>query len=247
MTTVALHYTTEELMAALIAREIRNGETVAVGTFSPIPASGALLAKASHAPDSEVFIMGSRDWWPFSEGSLEFFNLAQRGRFDFFFLSGAQIDRQGNINLHAIGDYSRPKVRLPGGAGSAMLYYMVKKVILFKTDHTVKSFVETIDFISSAASSPPALYRPGGLHLVITPLAVLVKNAGSGLLELLSFSPGASVEEVRANTGFNLPDFSGGVTETTPPAPEELALLRGPVRESIASIYPRFAGQAFKS
>jgi glutaconate CoA-transferase subunit B len=149
--------------------------------------------------------------------------------------------------LHAIGDYSRPKVRLPGGAGSAMLYYMVKKVILFKTDHTVKSFVETTDFITSAASSPPTHYRPGGLHLVITPLAVLVKNSDNGLLELLSFNPGTSAEEVRANTGFNLPDFSGGVTKTIPPGPEELTLLRGPVRESIAKIYPRFAGQAFKS
>ncbi len=234
-------------MATLIAREISNGETVAVGTFSPVPASGALLAKASHAPDSEVFIMGSRDWWPFSEGSLEFFSLAQRGRFDFFFLSGAQIDSRGNINLHAIGDYSRPKVRLPGGAGSAMLYCMVKKVILFKADHTVKSFVQTVDFISSAASSPPAHYRPGGLHQVITPLAVLVRSAATGSLELRSVHPGASAEDVRANTGFNLPDYSGGVTETAPPGPEELKLLRGPVRESVARIYPRFAGQAFRS
>jgi len=244
--TADLTYTTEELMATLIAREISNGETVAIGTFSPIPASGALLAKASHAPDSEVFIMGSREWWPFSEGSLEFFNLAQRGRFDFFFLSGAQIDRRGNINLHAIGDYSRPKVRLPGGAGSAMLYYMVKKIILFKTDHTVKSFVETADFITSAGSSPPSLYRPGGLHLVITPLAVLIKNTGTGTLELRSFNPGTSADEVRANTGFDLPDCSGGVTETVAPGPEELELLRGPVRSDIAKIYPRFAGKAFR-
>jgi glutaconate CoA-transferase, subunit B len=162
LTTSERSYTIEELMASVIAREIKNGETVAVGTFSPIPATAGILAKASHAPDSEIFIMGSKEWWPFSEGSNEFFHMAQRGRFDFFFLSGAQIDRMGNINLHAIGDYSRPKVRLPGGAGSSMLYYMVKKVILFKTDHTVKSFIEKVDFITSAGSSPPSVHRPGG-------------------------------------------------------------------------------------
>jgi glutaconate CoA-transferase subunit B len=245
MTSPASSYTIEELMATLISREISNGETVAVGTFSPIPAGGALLAKASHAPDCEVFIMGSRDWWPFSEGSLEFFNLAQRGRFDFFFLSGAQIDSRGNINLHAIGEYSRPKVRLPGGAGSAMLYYMVRKVILFKTDHTVRSFVKSVDFITSAASAPPTLYRPGGLHLVITPLAVLVRNAETGLLELFSIHPGTSAEDVRDNTGFELPASDGRIAETIPPGPEELTLLRGPVREKVAKIYPRFAAQAF--
>ncbi|MBS4031265.1 MAG: hypothetical protein KGZ63_07600 [Clostridiales bacterium] len=240
-----MQYTMEELMAARIAREVVNGETVAVGTFSPIPACAGLLAKYSHAPDSELFIMGSRDWWPFSEGSQEFFNLAQRGRFDYFFLSGAQIDRMGNINLHAIGDYTRPKVRLPGGAGSSMLYYMVKKVILFKTDHTEKSFVEKVDFITSAGSSPPSVLRPGGLHFVITPLALMVRNQQSGFLELASVHPGSSSDDVQKNTGFELPLSSHYVGETLPPTDEELTLLRGPVREELAKIYPAFAKKAF--
>ena len=152
MTNDSLSYTTEELMATVIAREISNGENVAVGTFSPIPASASLLAKFSHAPESGVFILGCKKWWPFSEGSMEFFNCAQRGLFDYFFLSGAQIDRIGNVNLHTIGSYSQPKVRLPGGAGSAMLYYMVKKVILFRTDHSAKTFVEKVDFVTSTSS-----------------------------------------------------------------------------------------------
>ncbi len=240
-------YTDEELMAAVIAREIKNGETVAVGTFSPIPAAAALLAKATHAPDSDVYIMGSRDWWPFSEGNLEFFNMAQRGRFDYFFLSGAQIDRRGHINLHAIGDYSRPKVRLPGGAGSSMLYYMVKKVILFKTDHTEKSFVEEVDFITSAASSPPSVHRPGGLHLVITPLAVMVRNGESGFLELLSVHPGYTMEDVQSRTGFELPVHGDRLTETIVPTEEELAALRGSVRADVSKVYPSFAEKAFLS
>ncbi len=241
---MSVPYTVEELMACLIAREIKNGETVAVGTFSPIPATAALLAQETHAPDSEVYIMGSRDWWPFTEGSNEFFHAAQRGRFDYFFLSGAQIDRQGNINLHAIGSYRQPKVRLPGGAGSSMLYYMVKKVILFKTDHTVKSFVEKVDFVSSSASSPPSVYRTGGLHLVVTPLAVMARNSETGFLELLSVHPGHTVDEVRANTGFEL-QWHGEERQTMPPEAEELAVLRGAVRALVAKVYPAFAARAF--
>lgn len=239
------HYTPEELMAAVIARQVTNGETIAVGTFSPIPATAAIMAQKGHAPDSDVYIMGSRDWWPFSEGSQEFFNMAQKGRFDYFFLSGAQIDRQGNINLHAIGDYQKPKVRLPGGAGSSMLYYMVKKVILFKTDHTAKSFVEKVDFVTSAALTPPSVYRPGGLHFVITPMAILVQNKQSGSLELFSVHPGHTAEEVQQNTGFPLPLYEGYAGETEAPSAEELALLRGPVRDEVARIYPAFAAKAF--
>ncbi|MCW3491556.1 CoA-transferase subunit beta [Dethiobacter alkaliphilus] len=240
-----MNYTTEELMATVIARQVKNGETIAVGTFSPIPSTAALLARESHAPDSDVYIMGSKDWWPFSEGSMEFFNMAQKGRFDYFFLSGAQIDRKGNINLHAIGDYDKPKVRLPGGAGSAMLYYMVKKVVLFKTDHSAKSFVEQVDFTTSSASSPPSVHRPGGLHFVVTPLAILVRNEDSGLLELYSVHPGHTAEEVQANTGFELPLFEGFAGSTEPPSEDELKLLRGPVRENVAKIYPAFAKKAF--
>jgi len=151
----------------------------------------------------------------------------------------------GNINLHAIGDYAKPKVRLPGGAGSSMLYYMVKKVILFKTDHTDKSFVAKVDFITSAGSSPPSVYRPGGLHFVVTPLAILQKNTDTGYLELKSVHPGHTAEEVRSNTGFELPLYGGEVQETNPPTAGELALLRGPVREEVAKIYPGFAKKAF--
>lgn len=237
-------YTTEELMAAVISREFKNGETIAVGTFSPIPAAAAFLARELHAPDSEVFIMGSSKWWPFSEGTLEFFNLAQKGRFDYFFLSGAQIDKYGNINLHAIGDYNSPQVRLPGGAGSAMLYYMAGKVILFKTDHTPRSLVEKVDFVSSAAISPPNVYRPGRLHFLITPLAVL-KPGASGALALYSVHPGHTVEEVQENTGFRLELFDGVARETVPPSDRELSLLRSTVREKVASVYPSFAAQAF--
>ena len=106
-------------MACAIAREVRDGETLAVGTLAPIPASGALLAHFTHAPRATVVILNHPDFWPFGNGSKEFYDYAQRGKFDLFFLSGGQIDRHGNLNLITVGDHARPKVRFPGGAGAA--------------------------------------------------------------------------------------------------------------------------------
>ncbi|MFN8556262.1 MAG: CoA-transferase, partial [Dehalococcoidia bacterium] len=119
----AAGFTIEELLAVIIAREVRDGETVAVGTLSPVPAAGAYLAQALHASQARVLVHGDPAY-PFRAGTKEFFDFAQKGAIDLFFLSGAQIDVHGNINLHVVGDYERPSVRLPGGAGSGMLYYM---------------------------------------------------------------------------------------------------------------------------
>src|SRR6266498_3159775 len=122
-------WTREGLMAAALAREVRDGERYAVGTISPIPASAVLLAHYTHAP--RPIIINSEKWWPFRDGSKEFYDFAQKGRLDLFFLSGGQIDRHGNLNTIAIGSADRPRLRLPGGAGSAMLYYLPRRVIVF--------------------------------------------------------------------------------------------------------------------
>lgn len=236
-------YSLEELMAATISREIRDGEITAVGTLSPIPASAAYLALATHAPRARLIVLGGEPW-PFYVGHKEFFDLAQRGKLDLFFLSGAQIDRQGNINLSVIGDYSRPKVRLPGGAGSGMLYYMTKRVILFKTDHTPRTFVEQVDFKTSAGIAPPNVYRPGGPWKVVSPLCVFRFDGEAGRLVLDSIHPGVSLDEVVANTGFAL-DVAGDVAMTPAPNDLELKLLRTIVRERVSHLYPQFASQAF--
>src|SRR5512142_1244718 len=110
----------EETMIGALAREVKDGDWAACGTLSPMPAAALWLAKLTHAPGAEVFVAGSRDW-PFANEWQGFFDLAQTGRVNLFFLSGAQIDGQGNINLMAVGSYEKPQVRLPGGAGSAIL------------------------------------------------------------------------------------------------------------------------------
>ncbi len=236
-------YTLEELMAATISHEIRADEITAVGTLSPIPASGAYLALATHALHARVLVLSSEPW-PFHVGHKEFFDLAQRGKLGLFFLSGAQIDRQGNINLTAIGDYDKPKVRLPGGAGSAMLYYMAKRVILFKTDHTARTFVDQVDFKTSAGVSPPNVYRPGGPWKVVTPLCVFRFDREAQQLVLDSIHPGVSVAELVANTGFAV-DVADNVPVTAVPTETELSILRTAVRERVSHLYPKFASQAF--
>ncbi|RMF85326.1 MAG: CoA synthetase [Nitrospinota bacterium] len=241
-----MRYTPAEFMATVIAREIGDGEMVAVGTLSPLPAMGAFLARETHAPRATIIILGSDDWFPLTGGSKEFHDLGQRGRFDLFFLSGAQIDQHGNINLTVIGTHQQPRVRLPGGAGSAVLYFMARRIILFRPEHTRRTFVPRVDFITSPGSSPPRIFRPGGPSKVITPLATLRFNQEKRRLELATLHPGVTLEEVEANTGFPLYPPSP-VPTTPPPTPEELHVLRTRVRAEMERVYPAFARTAFLS
>jgi glutaconate CoA-transferase subunit B len=231
-------------MAAVIAREVRDGETVAVGTLSPIPAAGVLLAHRTHAPRATVIILNHEDYWPFRHGSKEFYDFAQRGNIDLFFLSGGQIDQFANLNLITIGEHDHPTVRLPGGAGSALLYYLARRVILFRSDHTPRTFVARVDCVTSPGTSPTRVHRQGGPWKVVTPLAVLAFNREAGWLELHSCHPGISPETVQRATGFPL-GLRGEVPTTSAPTEGDLTLLRGPVRDSVARLYPVFARAAF--
>ena len=238
-----MEYTPEEFMAAAIAREVRDGETTAVGTLSPIPAAGLLLAHFTHAPRATPIIINHDDYWPFRRGSKDFYDYAQKGTLGLFFLSGGQIDQAGNLNLIAIGEADHPRVRFPGGAGAAMLYYLARRVVLFRAEHSLNGFVERVDWITSPGSSSPRVVRPGGPWKVITPLVVLRFEQETKRLALESIHPGVSPEEVQRRTGFAL-DFSGPVATTPGPTPEQLRILRTRVRDSLAKVYPVFARQA---
>ena len=122
----------EELLAGVIAGLIGDARHVAVGASSPIPAAAALLARARGNGRPQVSLLGSRRQSFFTDGGRELFDCAGQGRIDAFFLSGGQIDGEGNINLVGIGDYAQPTVRFPGSFGSSYLYYVVPKVILFR-------------------------------------------------------------------------------------------------------------------
>lgn len=226
-------------MAVAIARRLRDGETIAVGSVSPIPALACLLARATHAPGARLILLGNPEHFPFNGGMQEFYNFALRGRLDVFFGSGAQIDAHGNFNLSVVGDYARPTVRLPGGRAQGALPFVVKRFYLFRTDHSRRVFVPRVDFVTAPGTSPPDVYRPGGLAGVVTDLCVFDFAKERGRLELASLHPGVSLEEVQARTGF-LVHAPAPVPTSPVPTTREIELLRGRVRAELEEFYPEF-------
>src|SRR6266849_10397504 len=150
----------EELLASVIADLIGDVRHFAVGNASPIPATAALLARERGGGRPYVSLLQSRKHNFFPDGGRELFDCAGQGRIDVFFLSGGQIDGEGNVNLVSIGEYEHPKVRFPGSFGSSYLYYVVPKVILFRTEHSRRTLVPRVDFISAPGVSETNVYRP---------------------------------------------------------------------------------------
>lgn len=158
----------EELLADVVCRLIGDARHVAVGSASPIPATAALLARERGGGKPYVSLLGSRTHTFFTDGARELFDCAGQGRVDVFFLSGGQIDGEGNINLVSVGAYDKPKARFPGSFGSAYLYYVVPRVILFRVEHSRRTLVPKVDFISAAGGSPCNIFRPGGPIALVT-------------------------------------------------------------------------------
>lgn len=234
----------EELLAEAICRLIGDSRHVAVGAASPIPAMAALLARERGGGRPYVSLLGSREHTFFTDGARELFDCAGQGRIDVFFLSGGQIDGEGNINLVSIGDYERPKVRFPGSFGSAYLYYVVPKVILFRTEHSRRTLVPKVDFISAPGGSPDNVFRTGGPIALITNRCLFAFDRARRRFRLVSLHPGHSVEEVIEHTGFDF-DHPANVPETPTPSAEALQLMRTVVAPKLAEVYPRFAERVF--
>lgn len=234
-------FTLTELLISTIARLLHGCGHVAVGASSPIPGSGALLARSLSDGAMRVSVLGSRKNNFFTNGGVELFDLAAEGRIDAFFLGGGQIDGQGNINLVGTGDYPGGGVRWPGSFGSAYLYYLVPRVILFREEHTRRVMVPKVDFISAPGTSEQ-IYRPGGPFALVTGRCVFNFDRDHRCFRLASVHPGHSVEEIRDNTGFDF-DCPAVVPDTPAPEAALLAAIRGPIREEIAETYPRFASR----
>ena len=234
----------EELLADAIVRLIGDARHVAVGNASPIPATAALTARALGDGRPYVSLLGSRKHTFFTDGGRELFDCAGQGRVDVFFLSGGQIDGEGNINLVSIGDYHRPKVRFPGSFGSSYLYYVVPRVILFRTEHSRRTLVEKVDFVSAPGTSPAHVFRTGGPIALITNRCLFSFDRARKRFSLASVHPGHAVEEVIENTGFEF-DRSPDVPITPAPAPETLQAMRSVVARELADVYPQFAATVF--
>jgi glutaconate CoA-transferase, subunit B len=229
-----------ELLVSVIARLLEGCRHVTVGASSPIPGAAALLRRELTGGAMRVTILGSNRYNAYTDGGVETFDMAAQGRIDAFFLGGGQIDGQGNINLVGTGTYPANEVRWPGCFGSAYLYYLVPKVILFREEHTRRVLVPRVDFISSPGVSVPGVYRPGGPYGLLTGLAWFSFDKQKQRFRLDSVHPGHSAEEVRDQTGFEF-ECPDQVPFTRAPEPEILALIRGRIRNEIAETYPRFA------
>jgi glutaconate CoA-transferase subunit B len=245
MTSAPRDFRDEEILADIIAGLIGDSRHVAVGNASPIPATAALLARERNGGARPyVSLLQSRKHNFFTDGARELFDCAGQGRIDVFFLSGGQIDGQGNINLVSIGDYEHPRVRFPGSFGSAYLYYVVPKVILFRTEHSKRTLVPKVDFVSAPGGNEPNVFREGGPIALVTNRCVFSFDRRKKRFTLQSIHPGHTLDEVNDNTGFDF-DRPAQVAETSAPSRETLALLRGPVAQQLAEVYPQFAAQVF--
>ncbi len=234
-------FTRTELLITTIARLLHGCRHVAVGASSPIPGSGALLARSRSGGTMRVSVLGSRKINFFTNGGVELFDLAAEGRIDAFFLGGGQIDGQGNINLVGTGGYPRGDVRWPGSFGSAYLYYLVPRVILFREEHTRRVMVPKVDFVSAPGTSDQ-VHRPGGPFALVTDRCLFYFDRNHRRFRLASVHPGNSVEDIRENTGFEF-ECPAVIPETPTPEADLLAAIRGQIREEIAETYPRFASQ----
>jgi glutaconate CoA-transferase subunit B len=213
-----------------LARFVRPGEVTFSGVNSTPAMLACLLAKRAYdfdftyinvaggvQPEPETIPISSSD--PvLAQGSAaifaneDFYDLCTRGGMDLCFLGAAQVDGRGCTNVSCIGDWHRPKVRLPGGGGAAVMLPTARRAVTWRTEHSKRSLVEKLDFTTAS----------GGMHGVVTPIAVFVKR--DGRLALQSWHPEVALDEVVARTG-----FAYDASEAKPakvPSERELAALR---------------------
>jgi glutaconate CoA-transferase subunit B len=240
-------YTPNEIMTIEAARRLENGTVCFVGIG--MPSAAANLARLTHAPEVvliyESGTIGAKpDILPLSIGDGELAEHAdsvvsvpeifrywlQGGRVDVGFLGAAQIDRFGNINTTVIGDYSKPKVRLPGAGGAPEIASNAKEVwIIIK--QSKRSFVPKLDFLTSVGhldggdSRARSGARGAGPTAVITDLGVLTPDPATRELTLTAIHPGITVEHAKASTGWDL-KVAPALAHTAAPTAEELAVLR---------------------
>jgi glutaconate CoA-transferase subunit B len=246
MTEPRIH-TAAELLTILSARELKNGQVVFAGVGIPLLA--ATLAQRLDCPGLTILFEGGvigafvePGKLPPSTndqrctkranmvlGSAEVLLLLQRGYVDVGFMGGAQIDQFGNLNSSFIGDPAKPKTRLPGTGGGNDISSLAQMIVAMK--HEKRRFVGHVDFITSPGWIEGNDTRherglpTGGMHRVVTDLALFGFDETTRRMKVLALNPGVTREQVQDNTGFKL-DFAEDLSTTSPPTAKELAVLR---------------------
>lgn len=241
-------WTSDEMMTIAAARTLREGTACFVGIG--LPSTAANVARRTHAPGLvliyESGCLGAKpDRLPLSIGDgilaetadsvvtvPEVFNYwLQPGRVDVGFLGAAQIDRFANINTTVVGgDYTRPKVRLPGAGGAPEIAASCREVIVVVRQNK-RAFVDKVDFVTSVGygTGPGDREKLGltgaGPRMVITDLGILEPDPETCELVLTHLHPGATVEQARDATGWPLA-VREPLATTQPPSATELDVLR---------------------
>ena len=249
-----MEYTPQELMVVCAARQIRDGEHIFVGMRLPLIAFA--LAKRTHAPSCVgLFEAGILRDTPAAEllytmgdapnitgalwatHTITLMGLMAAGEVHLGFIGGAEVDRYGNLNTTAIGDWKRPAVRLPGSGGGADIASLSQRLAIIM-QHDRRRLREKVDFVTSPGYGYPDEHSPagiawrkrvglprGGPAALITTLAVFTFDRENGEAMLQSYHPGTTIEQVQEQTGWKL-RLAPDCAETVPPSAEELRVIR---------------------
>jgi glutaconate CoA-transferase subunit B len=245
-------YTLDELMCALMAREVQDGDWVNHGAMVPLAGAALMLAKALHAPNVDFFYLGTvfqavtpaendlaqliaspTSAYHSSRALMSHYDIVSwtlRGKCDLQFLRPVQVDAHGSVNVSIVGSRSHPRYRFHGIAvADAMV--LVGRPCIYVTEHDRHVFVKELPFRTGAGHIDGDRWRQrlgasgGGPASVITPLCVLDFDTPDRRARVRSIHPGVSLEELRARTGFELV-VDGRITDSMPPTDEELRVLR---------------------
>lgn len=241
------HYEPREMMSITAARALSNDDVCFVGIG--LPSEACNVARLTHAPDVtlvyESGTIGTKpDVLPLSIGDGELCDTAvttvpvpemfrywlQGGHFSVGFLGAAQIDKFGNINTTVVGDYAKPKVRLPGGGGAPEIASSCGEVFVVMPQSS-RGFVETIDFVTSFGHGEGGDHRQRlgiktrGPTKLITDLCVMEPDPETKEFTVVSIHPGATREAIQEATGWQV-RYADEVIDTPEPSAEELEVLR---------------------
>ena len=233
----------EEILISILCDLLTDDNHVAVGAASPIPGAAALLAREEHKQINKklrVTILHSLRFNNFTDGARELFDCAAQGRIDTFFLGGVQIDQEANINLVGTGQYPKLDKRFSGSFGSALMYYVIPKVILFREEHSTRTLVKKVDFISAPGISKENLYRPGGPKYLLTNKALFSFNKKNKKFCLEKTAPGINQGDVKKITGFEY-DLNTTINNFMLPCKSRLKTLRKIIAPMVSEFYPHFA------
>jgi glutaconate CoA-transferase subunit B len=247
-------YSSQELLAIVLARDLADGEVLRVGVAMPVVEAAVRLAHLLHGPNMELIFFGARmnvahlhtvplpafawdrrvvRWAESYSDTGHRFDRLKDWHNHVFFIGGIQVDPYGNTNLIGTGpDYHRLRFRGPGSVGTATLSTHVGRYYIVLNSHSRRTFVERCDYISAygwgtgGADARRRLGLPGGgPRYCLTPLCVLDFTPESKRMRLHSLHPGVSAAEVQAHTGFPL-IIPDHLPVTAPPTAEELETLR---------------------